>query len=206
MKINYNFHDRWFHVNSQSGVRLVLLTYDQDDGNDDLLDILHIPISVNEIQEENSQFSPVTLYTGIFGVGTAEFSFRVQCDEGFCGRQCDELCNDGTALKGQYLIEVAIHSWKNPSRGDAYQGCCDVDDFYFPDCGNDCDTRFEFCVQPFRFPVSSQNCLFGAYEERFTETWLDPDNISFVTGQDLESGASNPMTFYVQASEMVSLT
>ena len=138
-------------------------------------------------------------------MGTAEFSFRVQCAQGFCGNQCTQLCHDGAALESQYLIEVALHSWENPNKGDANQQCCDDNELDFPDCERDCDTRFEFCIQPFRLPVTNQNCFFGAYEEGFTETWPDPDNISFVVGQDLESGASNPMTFFVPASEMVSL-
>lgn len=184
-------------------MRLVLTVFDEDGGDDDLLDVLYVPISVSEIQE-SAKFSSISTYTGVNGVGTAEFSFRVKCAEGFCGSLCSQFCEDSVALSSRYLMEVAIHSWHNPSRGDAHQQCCDGNDSNFPNCGGNCDTRFEFCVQPFHFSLKNQNCLFGAYDEIFREEWPDSDNIQFITGQDFESGASNPMTFFVPASEEVS--
>lgn len=73
--------------------------------------------------------------------------------------------------------------------------CCDSNDV-FPLCDNSvCQTRFNFCLQPFSFSSSNKNCPYGYYTSEYDPTINDPDHIIFNLGVTLEGNVPNPLIF-----------
>ena len=94
-------------------------------------------------------------------------------------------------------MEVAIYSWHNPLKVDENLECCDGGGSDPPNCTDECDTRFDFCLQPAQFSAANMNCPFGRYRSPASEFVNDPDNQSFVFGMDLEGYVPNPMPFHL---------
>ena len=100
-------------------------------------------------------------------------------------------------ISAEVVVEVAIHSWNNPLKIGEFFECCDGGGSIPPSCTGECDTRFDFCLQPAQFSTVNTNCPFGRYRSPASELVSDPDNQEFVFGMDLEGHVPNPMPFHL---------
>ena len=107
-------------------------------------------------------------------------------------------------ISAEVLVEVAIHSWQNPLKIGRYSECCDDGASVPPKCTDECDTRFDFCLQPAQFSAANTNCPFGRYRSPASDFISDPDNQSFVFGINLEGHVPNPMPFHLASYPKVS--
>ena len=88
--------------------------------------------------------------------------------------------------RANYLLEVKIHSYSNPSHLDANGYCCD----YWHFCNSQCDNTFQFC--PFNFtshPTSSTDSPSGL------QSLKGNDSIEELDKTLVFNGASWPVSF-----------
>ena len=103
-------------------------------------------------------------------------------------------------MKSDFILEVPVHAYSNPTHAAAPMGdevvCCDDGDDVSPlDCSNPCDNRFIFCLREFGrtdIDLRTQSCLYG--RER-TEQYNNNDSLTFTVGEDFPGGVSNPLVF-----------
>lgn len=68
------------------------MAYDIDDElyDDQLLDVVHLVMDREPLV--STEFSSPAFFSGAYGIGTAELSYRVMCAQGYCGSDCAQLC------------------------------------------------------------------------------------------------------------------
>ena len=66
--------------------------------DDQLIDKVHL--TLEREPSVSSEFSSPVFLTGMYGIGEAGLSYRVMCADGYCGRNCSQLCDSLPTMSG----------------------------------------------------------------------------------------------------------
>ena len=99
-------------------------------------------------------------------------------------------------LRGDYQLNIRVHSYSNPSHTRNNGRCCDFF-FWWLHCG-ECDNYFIFCLQPAQFLRKDLSCPLA----RLESGEVGGDSITF---RDHVGMLSNPFTISVPGPWTVSV-
>ncbi len=100
----------------QGGFQLRVSVYDSDSDADDLVD----QIFAERDLEVNQSYTTVSSYTGTYGQGTMELSFKVECAQFYYGLDCTTFCEPMDNSSGHYSCDdngnkVCLDGWVDVS-------------------------------------------------------------------------------------------
>ena len=98
-----------------------------------------------------------------------------------------------------YVLDVKAVSWTGTGY-DAANTCCDgyVWAGWSLQCDTSCENKFKFCLRPYGYQTSSEQCPLGSYQTGN----LGSNSITF--GDPIDTNIPNPMSFNGTAGWTVS--
>lgn len=106
------------------------------------------------------------------------------------------------SLDADFYLNVELLEYKSAQHRRVDGFCCDPLELDNNETCTECDNQFLFCLRPSGSPKSSgissrdnESCPLG----NFKTGNISGDNMMFESGQNLDVGVPNPMTFTLEA-------